>query len=362
MQHIGFHPPSRGTPAGRMKLKTEICVAMTKNYFQLTLVQRYQIEALRSIGNNQTFIASVIGVNKSTVSRELKRNVPKRGISAKVYKADKAQQKTEIRHKEKPKQVLFSDSLKVDVVKKMTVEKLSPELISAQWKKDNITGVSHETIYKFIWESKLSNKKCERDYKKIYQLLKHGRRRRKRGNYKDNKGLIAGRVSIEKRSKLANRRKRLGDVEVDLIIGKNHQGGLLVILDRATLITTIDKINSKKPKHIKRLILKRMKHNTHLKTMTFDNDQAFGLHQEIAKELNIKTFFTRPYTSQDKGSIENRNGVIRRFYPKKTDFNKVSSKDIKKVETMINNRPVRKFNYKTPNEVHLLKANVALIA
>jgi IS30 family transposase len=158
------------------------------------------------------------------------------------------------------------------------------------------------------------------------------------------------------------RRKRLGDVEVDLIIGKNHQGGLLVMLDRASLITTIDKISSKKPKHIKKLILKRMKNNKHLKTMTFDNDQAFGLHQEIANELNIKTFFTRPYTSQDKGSVENRNGVIRRFYPKKTGFNEVSAKDVKKVETMINNRPVRKFDYKTPNEVHLLKANVALIA
>ena len=99
-----------------------------------------------------------------------------------------------------------------------------------------------------------------------------------------------------------------------------------------------------------------------VKTMTFDNDQAFGLHQEIANELNIKTFFTRPYTSQDKGSVENRNGVIRRFYPKKTDFTEVTARDVKKVETMINNRPVRKFDYKTPNEVHLLKASVALIA
>ena len=238
------------------KLKTEICVAMTKNYFQLTLVQRYQIEVLSSVGNSQTFIGDIIGVNKSTVSRELKRNVPKRGIGAKVYKADKARQKTEIRHKEKLKQLLFSAALKVDVVEKMTVEKLSPELVSAQWKKDNIAGVSHETIFKFIWQSKLSHKKCERDYKKIYQLLKHGRRRRKRGNYKDNRGLIVNRARIEKRSKLAARRKRLGDVEVDLIIGRNDKGGMLVMLDRATLITTIDKITSKKPKHIKRLILK----------------------------------------------------------------------------------------------------------
>ena len=99
-----------------------------------------------------------------------------------------------------------------------------------------------------------------------------------------------------------------------------------------------------------------MKNNGHLKTMTFGNDQALGLQQEIANELNIKTFFTRPYTSQNKGSVENRNGVIRRCYPKKTDFTEVSVNNIKKVETIINNRPVSKFNYKTRNEVHLVKS------
>lgn len=335
---------------------------MTKKYFQLTLGQRYQIEALNANGNSQSSIAKIIGVHKSTVCRELKRNVPKRGMGAKIYGAQKAQLKTDCRHKIKPKQVIFSAELQCDVVKKMTIEKLSPELISAVWKRENIIGVSHETIYKFIWKSKFSNRKEYRSSKRLYKHLKHGKRRRKRGNYKDNRGLIPNRISIEKRSKIVDRRKRLGDIEVDLIIGKNHQSGILVMLDRATLITTIDKIKSKKPEHIKRLILKRMKNNKDLKTMTFDNDQAFGLHQEIAKQLNVKTFFTRPYTSQDKGSIENRNGVIRRFYPKKTDFNEVSANDVKKVETMINNRPVRKFNYKTPNEVYLLKAKVALIA
>jgi IS30 family transposase len=89
------------------------------------------------------------------------------------------------------------------------------------------------------------------------------------------------------------------------------------------------------------------------KTMTFDNDQAFSQHEKIAEALNIKTYFTRPYTSQDKGTIENRNGVIRMFFPKKTDFNLIDKKEIKRVEREINNRPVRKFGYLTPNEVFL---------
>jgi len=351
-----------GTHRCWMKLKTEIRVAMTKNYFQLTVGQRYQIEALKTAGESQTSIAKLIGVHKSTICRELKRNVPKRGSASKIYIALKAQLKTDCRHRSKHKQVLFSSDLQDDVVKMMTEEKLSPELISAKWKKENKRGVSHETIYKFIWKAKFSNKKVYSKSKQLYKHLKHGKRHRKRGVYKDNRGLIPYRVSIEKRPKIVDRRKRLGDIEVDLIIGKNHHGGLLVMLDRATLITTINKIKSKKPKHIKSLILKRMKKNKHLKTMTFDNDQAFSLHKEIAEKLNIKTFFTRPYTSQDKGSIENRNGVIRRFYPKKTDFELISAKDVKNVEKMINNRPVRKFNYKTPNEVYLQKSKVALIA
>ena len=93
-----------------MKLKTENCVAMTKNYFQLTLAQRYQIEALKTVGHSQSSIAKIIGVNKSTVCRELQRNVPKRGTGAKIYRAENAQVKTDNRHKIKPKQSLFIES------------------------------------------------------------------------------------------------------------------------------------------------------------------------------------------------------------------------------------------------------------
>ena len=87
MQHKGFHPPSRGTRAGRMKLKNKICVAMAKNYFQFTFGQRYQIEALKVAEHSQSSIAKIIGVSKSTISRELKRHVPKRGTGAKIYSA-----------------------------------------------------------------------------------------------------------------------------------------------------------------------------------------------------------------------------------------------------------------------------------
>lgn len=335
---------------------------MTKKYNQLTPGQRYQIEALKNIGTKQSVIAKTIGVDKSTISREFKRNVPKRGFGAKIYCAEKAQKKTDVRHATKAKHVFFTPDLKADVVKMMTYEKLSPELIWATWGKQCKKGVSPETIYKYIWKAKLSNRKEYRDDKKLYLLLKHGCRRRHRGHYKDSRGLIPNRVSIEQRPGIVDERARLGDMEVDLIIGKDHHGGLLVTLDRASLKTTIDKIESKDSRKIEQLIFKRMKEYKFLKTMTFDNDQAFCLHEEIAQKLNIKAYFTRPYTSQDKGSIENRNGVIRRFYPKKTNFDEVTKEEIKNVEKLINNRPIRKFDYQSANEVYLLKSAVALIA
>ena len=105
-----------------------------------------------------------------------------------------------------------------------------------------------------------------------------------------------------------------------------------------------------------------MSARTQIKTLTFDNDLAFAKHELIAKVLNVKTYFTRPYTSQDKGTVENRIGVIRRFFPKGTDMTKVHWNTIKSVERKLNNRPVRKFNYLSPKEKKLLLTNVALVS
>lgn len=335
---------------------------MTKKYNQLTLEQRYKVEALKSAGTTQTGIAAIIGVHKSTISREFKRNICSSGINAFKYVARKAEEKTRQRHKVKLKHIRFTDELKQQAQQWMTVKRYSPELIAAQWKKDQITGVSYETIYKFIWECKHSQRRKNKQFKNLYKLLKHRRRHRKRGNYKDSRGLIPNRVAIDKRPKIVEQRKRFGDLEVDLIMGKAHKSALLVMVDRATLKTTIDKLTGKNPAFIATKIIERLI-DLPIKTLTFDNDPAFSFHEKIAQKLNAQTYFTRPYTSQDKGTIENRNGVIRRFFPKKTDFNSVIEQEVKCVEDEINNRPVRKFKYLSANEVfsQLIGGAVALI-
>lgn len=167
----------------------------------------------------------------------------------------------------------------------MTEDKFSPELISATWRREKIDGVSHETIYKWIWLNKAGNRQANKEFKHLYRHLKHGRRRRKRGNYKDSRGLIPNCVFIENRPKIADKRKRLGDIEVDLIIGKNHKSGLLVTLDRASLVTTMDKIKSRDSKHIKKLILKRLEDNPHNKTLTFDNEPGIQFTSTIIRKV-----------------------------------------------------------------------------
>jgi len=270
--------------------------------------------------------------------------------------------KTQRGHQEKNKYVTFTEEMRRQIVKQLAVEKLSPKLITEMGRRGNPDFVSHETIYQWIWAMKHSHKQQDRPYQLLYKDLRHGRIRRKRGNYHDNRGCIPNRVSIEKRPAIVKKRKRIGDVEVDLMLGKNHQPGLLVITDRASLKTSLVKISTKASRPIAKSIIQKMKTCKHwLKTMTYDNDLAFALHSTVNEELKTKSFFTHPYTSQEKGTVENRIGVLRRFFPKKTDFTKVTARHVSRVEKMINERPVRKFNYKTPNAVFLQKLIVALI-
>lgn len=172
-------------------------------------------------------------------------------------------------------------------------------------------------------------------------------------NEKDNRGVIIGRVSIDKRPKIVESRTRIGDIEVDLMMGKDHKSALLVMTDRTTLVTMLEKLTSKNAEEVYLKMNKRLSNfdSCWIKTLTFDNGKEFSYHHKIGKELNAKTYFTRPYTSQDNGTVENRIGVIRRFFPKKTDLRNVDEKRIKEVEKLLNYRPIRKFNYKNPIEV-----------
>jgi IS30 family transposase len=323
---------------------------MSKNYTQLSVEQRYQIEALIKGKKRQKEIAQILGVHPSTISRELARNTPQGGVGSFTYWADNAQRRTQLRHRLKPKQARFSPQMKAVTREWLFYEKLSPELISVQGKMKYGNFVSHETIYKWIWSCKKSHRREDRKDRKLYLHLRHNPRRQKRGTRHDKRGNIPHRVMIDQRPKIVDKRVRLGDLEVDLMIGKMHGSAILVSLDRATLKVRLNKIKSKGSNEVKQALIRTYQDAHWLKTITFDNDSAFMQHHNIGKQLKARTYFTRPYTSQDKGSIENRIGVLRRFLPKSTDLSLVTSARLKQIESIVNNRPIRKFNYKTANQ------------
>lgn len=333
-----------------------------KKYKQLSLAQRYQIESLSKAGLSQTGIASLIGVHRSTICRELKRNTPSRGRTANLYIGEHAQRKTDLRHSVKVKQVLLTEELKKRIAGLMKHQKWSPELIAKRLAKEGEHCVSHETIYKWIWMAKHSNHRQHAAYKRLYKDLRHNGRRQKRSNVKDKRGVLTGRVGIEHRPEVVNQRSRIGDIEVDLMMGSNHKSALLVMTDRATLVTMIEKLDNKNAEQVYMKMKSRLTafDSSWIKTITFDNGKEFAQHNKIAKDLKVKTYFTRPYTSQDKGTVENRIGVLRRFFPKKTDLRNLTKQRVKEVEKLINYRPIRKFNYNNPIET-LKNKTVALM-
>lgn len=329
-------------------------------YNQLDLNKRQRIKALLDEGFNQSQIARNIGVHRSTISRELSRNVANPDSTGNNYCPKNAQQLTNRRHRDKPKHRRFSEWLKVLARRWLTEEKLSPELISARWRLKGIDGVSHEAIYQWIWQAKHNGHAQD---KNLYKDLKHGCRRRKRGNYQDSRGHLTNRTSITERPAVVDKRERLGDIEVDLMMGKAHKSALLVLVDRTTLLMALEKVTSRKAGLIASRIIERLSRipSGFIKTLTFDNDKAFAKHSQIADQLKADTYFTRPYTSQDKGTVENRIGVIRRFFPKGSDLRKIPEKRIKTVEQYLNFRPIRKFDYLNPIQ-QTLKHRAAAVA
>lgn len=333
---------------------------MSKNYTQLSLEQRYQIDALLKANLTQKKIADIIGVHPSTIHREIKRNTPMSGVGAKNYWAQNAQRKTNLRHRLKPKNIVFTNPLKGYCKELLINKKYSPEIISAVGKGEWEKFPSHETIYKWIWSCKKSNRKQDKKYQKLYKSLQHASRKQKRGNRNERRGNFPGRVFIGNRPAVVEKRQRLGDMEVDLMIGKLHKSAILVCLDRATRKIKLRKLRSKESKHVKSTLTRAFAPQIKwLKTMTFDNDSAFMEHLGIAKKLKVQTYFTRPYTSQDKGSVENRIGVVRRFLPKSTDLSLITKQGLQAVEDLINNRPMKLFNFKSPNQI--FEEKIALI-
>lgn len=316
----------------------------------LTVEQRYTIGAMLSAGYKQKEIAAAIGKDQSVVSREIRRNSDGRN---QAYKPELAQLKYEKRLFEKPKQRHFSTAIR-EMAEAKLAQKLSPEQIAGVCKKEAIACVSAERLYQHIWEDK---KKGGILY---INLRTRGKRYRQRGNSKDSRGLIKDRVPIEQRPPEVAEKQRFGDLEIDTIIGKNHQGAIVTINDRATGMLRLKKVKGKEATLVKEAAIELLQDwMPHLHTVTADNGKEFALHRAISQALNIDFYFANPYHSWERGANENLNGLIRQYIPKKTDFNLISDDYIQQVQQDLNNRPRKRFNFESPN--HIFNQKVAFV-
>jgi len=187
------------------------------------------------------------------------------------------------------------------------------------------------------------------------QCLRHANKKRKKryGSY-DRRGQIVGRVRIDDRPPVVEAKKRIGDWEIDTVIGKNHKGALVTIVDRKSKFTLIKRVANKRADMVADAtidLLKPFRKKVH--TITADNGKEFAQHALIAKDLKSLFFFAHPYHSWERGINENTNGLIRQYIPKAMHFKTLTDDRIQFVMGRLNNRPRKTLGFKTPNEVFL---------
>lgn len=313
---------------------------MTIQYNQLAYEQRCQISALIKSGMSQRSIAKNIGVSQSTISRELARNAGERG-----YRHKQAQEKTVKRRRAAAKPTKMTPLMAATIDDKLRLE-WSPEQISGWLLVEHKQLLSHETIYLHVW----ADMRAGGD---LYtHLRQQGKKYDKRRNGKSTRGQIKNRVSIDDRPQVVDDKSRVGDWEIDTVIGKGHSGALVTIVERLTNYTVSAQIASKSAAEVTQAtirLLRPFKDVVH--TITADNGKEFAYHEKISKALSADVYFAHPYSSWERGLNENTNGLLRQYFPKETDFKVVTQGAVRKAVDRLNSRPRKGLGFKTPGQL-----------
>ncbi len=311
------------------------------SYRQLTLEKRYHISALQKVGLNQKEIAAKLSVDPSTISRELRRNRDK----TRGYAAELAQIRSSKKHKDKKKRNSITRRVEKYIRGKLKQD-WSPEQIAGRMKIDIGITLVHETIYRYIYANKSNGGR-------LYKLLRHKNKKyHKRSNNYRARGTLIDRVMISKRPKIVEKKSRIGDLEIDTVIGKNHVGALVTVVDRKSKFTLIKNVPTRQADVVTKALIEMItpiKAITH--TITSDNGKEFAYHKEVSVALDIDFYFANPYHSWERGLNEHTNGLIRQYLPKKSEFIDVSKDEIIMIQNRLNHRPRKVLGYKTPYEV-----------
>lgn len=311
-----------------------------KHYKQLTSEQRYQISGLKKAGLNQSQIADEVGVCKSTISRELRRNKGQRG-----WRPRQAQELRNERRKKcaNAKRISWNDWTEVERLIRLD---MSPEQASQRLALEGSLQISHETIYLHIYADK-------RRGGDLWRHLRCQKPRRKRyASGQERRGTIKNRVGIDERPEIVDQKNRIGDWEGDTVTGKNHQGVLVTLAERKSRYVLAAQVPGKHAPGVTAAVtrlLRPHKHKCH--TVTFDNGKEFAEHETIAAELNADVYFAHPYHSWERGLNENSNGLLRQYFPKGMELTEVTQEQVEWAVDRLNHRPRKVLGFKTPFEV-----------
>ena len=315
---------------------------MGNTYSQLTLNQRYQIQALLKRQLSARQIAIDLGVSNSTISREIKR------CPLGSYCPEQAHYNLLMKRQNTAKSSKITPRL-ILLVELLLRQGFSPEQISGRIKKERRKlRISLQTIYRWAEAHNLQE-----------WLPRRGKPYRKRKASEAGAHLIPERVDIDERPAVVDRRKQIGHWEADTVYGQDSY--LVTLAERVTGLLLVRKVKDKRKETVTKAIVKMLKPFKKLcRSITFDNGGEFAGHKALAEKLKCKTYFAKPYHSWQRGTNENANGLLRRYYPKGMPLGKVSHAEIEQVQLAINGRPRKRLGYRCPLEV-LAKKRVSLI-
>ncbi len=310
-------------------------------YRQLTENERYTLSTLRKQGFNQSQIAKMLGRHRSTISREIHRNSC---TIDKAYRPSKAQRRTRSRRsKSRRNQRITNEQFMI--VRKLLIKDWSPEQIHGYLKSKGKTTISHESIYRYIWQDKA----------KGGQLWKHLRQspkqRRKRYGAYDSRGRVAQKRHISERPASVETRETCGHWEIDTVMGKGSKHGIVTLVERKTGYTLIGQLNDRTTTSLNiRTIQIMRKFNGLFTSITADNGTEFNQYKVIERETKTRFYFANPYHSWERGTNENTNGLIRQYLPKGTSMAKLTQTRCNAIAKKLNTRPRKRLGFKTPEE------------
>ena len=311
-----------------------------KGYKQLSFEQRYHISGLRKARFKPMHIADEVGVNRSTISRELRRNRGQRG-----WRPKQAQQLRDERRHACTNAARFTQK-DWDTVEALIRQDRSPDQAGKRLGLENVLQISHETIYPRIYADK-------RRGGELWKHLRSQKPRRKcYASGQERRGMIKNRVSIENRPEIVEQKTRIGDWEGDTVIGRRHRGALVTLAERKSRYVLAAKVPSKHAEGVTAAVIRLLRpHQRKCHTVTFDNGKEFAEHESIGAELTAEIYFAHPYQSWERGLNENSNGLLRQYFPRNMMLSEVTQEQVQRAVDRLNHRPRQVLGYRTPFEV-----------